>query len=94
MRLSIKGLTLSCGLLWGGALLCVGLIRLASPSYAAEFVAEISSIYPGYHGGTGLGDVLLGAVYGVIDGALGGFFFGWLYNLFSGQSAQAQAAGK
>lgn len=89
MRLSIKGLMFSCGLLWGGALLCLGLIHLASPSYASDFLKGISSIYPGYHGGSGLGDVLLGTFYGAVDGALGGLFFGWLYNAFSGQPARA-----
>ena len=83
MRLSLKALTIASGLLWGGGVLCLGLIHLASPSYGASFLGGISSIYPGFHGARSFGDALVGAAYGLIDGGLGGFFFGWLYNLFA-----------
>jgi hypothetical protein len=87
MRLSLKALTIVCGLLWGGAVLCVGLVHLASPSYGASFLDVVSSIYPGFHGARSIGDTLVGAAYGLIDGGLGGFFFGWLYNLFAGRAS-------
>jgi hypothetical protein len=87
MRLSIKALMITCGLLWGGAILCVGLAHLAIPPYAGSFLEGISSIYPGYHGGRSLSDVLLGTVYALIDGGLGGLIFGWLYNLLAGPAS-------
>ena len=83
MRLSVKALTIVSGLLWGGGLLFVGLIHLANPSYGSSFLQGISSIYPGFHGGRSLGDALVGTVYGLTDGAFGGFLFGWLYNLLA-----------
>jgi hypothetical protein len=84
MRLSIKGLVLTCGLLWGGAIACVALIHLACPTYGASFLEGVSSIYPGFHGARSFVDALVGTGYAIIDGAVGGFFFGWLYNLFTG----------
>jgi hypothetical protein len=83
VRLSVKALAIVSALLWGGGILCVGLVHLASPSYGSSFLEGISSIYPGFHGTRSLGDVLVGTAYGLIDGGFGGFFFGWLYNLFA-----------
>jgi hypothetical protein len=85
MRLSLKALTIASGLLWGGGVLCLGMIHLASPSYGVSFLGSISSIYPGFHGARSFGDALVGAACALIDGGLGGFFFGWLYNLFAGR---------
>ena len=34
-----------------------------------------------------LGDALVGTTYGLVDGGFGGFFFGWLYNLFAGRAS-------
>jgi hypothetical protein len=81
MRLSIKGMAIASALLWGGGILCLGLIHLASPSYAESFLEGISSIYPGFHGARSFGDVLVGTAYALIDGGVGGLFFAWLYNL-------------
>jgi hypothetical protein len=67
MRLSIKGLGLAGGLLWGGGILCLGLIHLANAGYGAAFLAGISSIYPGFHGARSLGDAVLGGIYAFID---------------------------
>ena len=83
MRLSAKALGLAMGVLWGGGLLFVGLINLASPSYGINFLAGVSSIYPGFHATCTLADVLVGTGYGVVDGGIGGFLFGWLYNVFA-----------
>lgn len=85
MRLSTKALMIACGSLWGGAIACLGLIHLAIPSYGTSFLEGVSSIYPGFHGARSLGDALVGAAYALIDGGLGGFIFGWLYNLFAGR---------
>jgi hypothetical protein len=89
MRLSLKALTIVCGLIWGGAIACVGLVHLASPAYGSSFLEGISSVYPGFHGARSLGDALVGAAYGLIDGGFGGFFFGWLYTLFVGRPSSS-----
>jgi hypothetical protein len=83
MRLSLRSLALACGLLWGGAILFVGLLNLAYPSYGMEFLKLASSVYPGFHNLRKFVDVLVGTGYGVVDGAIAGLLLGWLYNLFT-----------
>lgn len=79
MRISLKGITLSSAILWAGAMLFVGLIHMAVPSYGREFLRIMSSVYPGADTAPTLGRVLLGAVYGFADGAAAGALFGLLY---------------
>lgn len=86
MQLSMRGMTIVCGLLWGGAILCLGLLHLASPVYGSSFLEGISSIYPGFHGARNFGDALVGTGYALIDGGLGGLIFAWLYNQFAGRA--------
>jgi hypothetical protein len=83
MKLSLKGMALAGGLLWGGALLCAGLTNLAVPTYAMSFLQAISSVYPWFHASRTIGDVLIGALDALVDGAVAGLLFGWLYNIFS-----------
>ncbi|HVA94360.1 MAG TPA: hypothetical protein VNI36_05590 [Candidatus Dormibacteraeota bacterium] len=83
MRLSIQGLAIAGGLLWGGALLSVGLINLVMPAYGTNFLQMVSSIYPFFHASHTIGDVLIGTVDGLIDGAIAGLLLAWLYNQFS-----------
>ncbi len=61
MTLSIRGMAIVCGLLWGGAILCLGLVHLVSPAYGSSFLDAISSIYPGFHGARSFSDSLIGA---------------------------------
>ncbi|HUK86305.1 MAG TPA: hypothetical protein VLT85_01460 [Terriglobales bacterium] len=89
MRLSIKGMALASGLLWGGCLLCLGLINLAAPSYGAAFLQMMSSVYPGFHFSRSVGDVLVGGGYGLVDGGIAGLILAWLYNLCAGRGGKA-----
>lgn len=79
MRISLKAFSLACGLLWGGAMLVVGLIHMADHSYGLQFLQLMSSLYPGADTSPTIGRVLLGTLYGFIDGAIGGLVLGWLY---------------
>jgi len=83
MKLSIRGLAFALALIWGGAILCVGLAHLAFAGYASSFLSGVASIYPGFHGARSFGDVLVGTGYALVDGAFGALFFGWLYNAFA-----------
>jgi hypothetical protein len=89
MRLSVRALAIVAGLMWGGAILCLGFIHLANSSYGSSFLEGVSSIYPGFHGARNFGDALVGGVYALIDGAFGGLIFAWLYNLFADPGAHA-----
>lgn len=81
MKLNIKALALASSLLWGGAILLAALANLFWPDYGMAFLQLAASIYPGYQPGTGIGSVVLGTAYGLVDGAVGGAIFAWLYNL-------------
>ena len=80
MRLSKKAFTVVTSLLWGAGVLFVCLVHLAHPAYGRAFLEGISSVYPGFHGGSNLTDTLVGTGYALLDGAIGGFVLAWLYN--------------
>ena len=89
MRLSTKGMTAAAALLWGGGILFVGLLNLAMPAYGTNFLQMISSVYPWFHASRSFGDVVVGTIDALIDGAAAGFLFAWLYNSFRGPAAQS-----
>ena len=89
MRLSPKAMAISGGLLWGGALLFVGILNLAIPTYGTAFLAIASSVYPWFHGSGTVGDVLIGMADGLVDGAAAGFVFALFYNLIAKQSSSS-----
>ena len=78
MRPSVKALTVAAAVMWGGCMLLVGLINLADASYGTAFLHMMSSVYPGADTQRTIGRVLLGTLYGCVDGAIAGFVFGWL----------------
>jgi len=84
MRLNVIALSLASGLIWGSAILIVAVSNLAWPGYGQAFLELTASIYPGYQPGDGIGSVITGTLYALVDGTIGGALFAWLYNLFSG----------
>lgn len=82
MQLKTAAMCLAIGFFWGGCVLVVGIMNMIWPSYGQAFLQLCASIYPGYHPGTGFGSVLVGTLYALVDGAIGGAIFGWLYNRF------------
>jgi len=86
MKLDSKAMGLSIGLLWGGAVLLVGVVNVVSGGYGSSFLNGVASIYPGYEVG-GFGSVIIAALYAVVDGFIGGFLLAWLYNKFAGGAA-------
>jgi hypothetical protein len=87
MKLNVKALALTIALLTGGMVFIVGLSNLMWPSYGGALLGLFDSIYPGYHAATGFGSVIMGTLYGLADGAIGGAIFGLLYNAFRGSEA-------
>jgi hypothetical protein len=88
MRLSIRAIALAGSLLWGGAILLVGLLNLLAPGYGQNFLQVTSSVYPGFHDSHTIYSVLIGTLDGLVDGAVAGLLFAWLYNSFSRRVAQ------
>jgi hypothetical protein len=80
MKLSIKAMALTSGLLWGGAVLCVATANCVEPRYGKKFLGILESIYPGYHVHPEPASVALGTAYALVDGAAGGAICAWLYN--------------
>jgi hypothetical protein len=81
MKLSIKGAAIAGALVWGIlGMFLVGVANLIWPSYGQEFLRAMASVYPGYHATPSFGQVIVGSLYGVADGAIGGAILAWLYN--------------
>ena len=90
MQLSLKALTLAAALAWGlFGMLLTGILNLILPPFGEHFLLTMSSVYPGYHMSRTLPDLLVGTGYGMVDGALCGLVFGWLYNFFVGKTQPA-----
>ena len=89
MRLNVKALAFALAFVWAGAIFVTGLANLIWPGYGEAFLQMVGSIYPGYRGGISFLQVILGTLYGLLDGFIGGLILGWLYNLFSGQGSAA-----
>lgn len=80
MKFDIKALALACAILWGGAVLLVGVANLACAGYGQHFLEMLSSCYPGYHATRSILEVAVVTLYAAADGLIGGAVFGWLYN--------------
>lgn len=87
MQLNVKAMALTGAIIWGGAVLLVCLANWILPGYGGTFLKLVASIYPGYYGTQSFGQVLVGTLYALVDGAIGGLVFGWLYNLFAGRGS-------
>ncbi len=80
MKLSIYALAITSAVLWGGAILLTALANLLAPGYGVELLELAASIYPGYEVTGGFGSLVVGTLYAVVDGAIFGGIFAWLYN--------------
>lgn len=84
MKLDIKGMAITLGLVWGIlAMFLTGIANLIWPSYGQAFLEVMGSIYPGYTPGASFGQVIIGTLYGLVDGAVAGAVIAWLYNRFT-----------
>ena len=84
MKLSMKAMALTFGLIWGGGILVLALINLAAPNYGRAVLELCSSVYPGYQVNQTFSSVVVGGGYAFLDGGIGGCVFAWLYNRLAG----------
>lgn len=89
MKLNVKAFALTCGILWGLALLVLTWWVIAFGGATSE-TTFIGRVYIGYRISP-VGSVI-GLVWGLVDGLIGGAIFAWLYNLIAGCGAKAEAA--
>ena len=87
MKLDVKALALTGAIVWGGlALFLTGLANLIWPGYGQGFLDAVATLYPGYHATASFGQVIVGTLYGALDGAVVGAIFAWLYNRLIGRA--------
>lgn len=84
-KLSVKALTITSAILWGGGLLLVGVMNLFRPGYGDAFLKVMSSVYPGYDGMASLKSIAILTGCGVFDGVMCGIAFALIYNLCLGR---------
>lgn len=80
MKLSVQSLTITAAVLWGLCFFFVSVINYLWPPYGKAFLEIMSSVYPGYKTLGTVGSVIIGTLYALLDGAIGGVLFAWIYN--------------
>ncbi len=84
MKLNMKAMALALGLLWGvWGMFLTGLVNLIWDGYGQDFLDAMASVYPGYTASASFGQVIIGTLYGTLDGAVAGAALAWLYNRFA-----------
>src|SRR5258707_14494602 len=92
MRLNITAMSMASGLLWGASILIIAAANLIWPGYGQAFLQLCGSIFPGYRPGTGMGSVVTGTIYALVDGVIGVAIFVLLLKLFPGRKTALREA--
>ena len=83
MKLNLKAFALTCGIIWGLALFVLTWWIIAFEGSTGDRTF-IGIVYRGYSISP-LGS-LIGLLYALIDGGIGGAIFAWLYNCISART--------
>jgi len=67
-------------------MLGMGLANLIWSGYGQQFLQTMASVYFGYHATRSIAEVIVGTLYGAVDGLIAGAVFAWLYNQSVGSS--------
>jgi hypothetical protein len=81
MKLNIKAFALTCGILWSLTMFLMTAFLVARNA-SGSCLGNFSVIYFGYSV-SWIGAVI-GAIWGFVDGLIGGAIFAWLYNRLAG----------
>lgn len=82
MTLSLKAMIIAGALFKAVVFLFISLMNLILRPYGGAYLAILSSLYPGYDPVSGPIGMIVGTLYSLLAGALGGLLFGGLYNFF------------
>ena len=81
MKLNITAAALTVSVVWGLlGMFVTGVGNLLVPGYGQGLLDVMASVYPGYTAAPSIGQVIIGTLYGLLDGAIVGTVFAWLYN--------------
>ena len=84
MKLDIKAMSITLAFIWGIlAMFLTGVANLIWPPYGQAFLEVMASLYPGHTASASFGQVMVGTLYGLLDGAIAGAIFAWVYNRFA-----------
>jgi hypothetical protein len=83
LKLSLTAMIIAGALFKAAGFLFVSLMNLLFRPYGGAYLAQLTSIYPGYDPVSGPIGILVGTFYSLLAGALAGLLFGWLYNFFA-----------
>lgn len=89
MKLNVKALALTAGILWGLSVFLITWWIIIFDGASTDPIF-ISKIYRNYQL-TPLGSVI-GLLWGFVDGLLAGAIFGWVYNCMAGRGKKAEPA--
>jgi hypothetical protein len=85
MKLNVKAFAITCGLIWGSGVFFLTWWIIAFDGMTGE-VPFLGRIYRGYQ--ISAAGSLIGLVWALFDGAIGGLIFAWLYNLLLGPDSK------
>ena len=90
MKLDVKSTAVALAVVWGGwAIFLTGVANRIWPDYGQVFLEMIASGLPRYQATASFGQVLIGTLYGAVDGAAIGAVFAWLYNFCASRLSAA-----
>ena len=83
MKLSLKAMIIAGALFKAVVFLFISLTNLILRPYGGAYLVILSSLYPGYDPASGPIGIIVGTLYSLLAGGLGGLLFGCLYNFFA-----------
>ena len=88
MKLNVKAFGLTCGILWGVGLFVITWWIIAFEGATAD-PTFIGRLYRGYS--ISPAGSVIGFVWALVDGVVGGAIFAWLYNWLAARLSVSQA---
>jgi len=85
MKLNVKALVVTMGIFYGLTIGCIGIGNLISSGYGSTLLQIFASLYPGYDASGTIGDLIVGILYALFDGAVMGLIFVCIYNALVGK---------
>jgi hypothetical protein len=89
MKINVKAFALACGLIWGAGLFLLTWWIIAFEGVTHE-VTLIGRLYRGYN--ISPAGSVMGFLWGLADGLLGGAVFAWLYNSLTKRAISVSSA--